>query len=439
MKELKQLEILIKELNTTNSSNDKIVILAKHSECKEILKWTYNPFKVYYISSANIKKSDFIVPTDIPQSTTIYQMLDKLEKREITGHEAIAFVKGFIKLYPEHEEVIYLVLDRNLKTRADAKLINKVFKNLVPSFEVALANKYSDYVDKIDFSKEDWYSSRKLDGVRCITIIKNGEIKFTSRRGKEFTTLENVKKALLKCEKIMAIANKVGGLVLDGEMCIVNKNGDENFTDMIKLIRKKDFTVDHPKYKIFDMLTCDNFYGETLSRTFSSRIKIVQEYVSRGEFDRKILDPVDQIKIKDMAHFVELQQEAEDGGWEGLIIRKDVVYEGKRTKDMLKVKKFYDAEYKVVDAVMGPIRFIKEGVEVEEDMLSAITIKHKGYNVSVGSGFSMDFRQEVYKDPSKIIGKTVLVKYFEETTNKQGTISLRFPTVVFVYDNERDT
>jgi DNA ligase-1 len=105
---------------------------------------------------------------------------------------------------------------------------------------------------------------------------------------------------------------------------------------------------------------------------------------------------------------------------------------------MLKVKKFIDAEYKVVDAVMGPIRFIDNGKEVEEEMLSAVTIKHKGYDVSVGSGFSMDFRRAAYKDPSLIVGKTVTVCYFEETTNKQGTISLRFPTVKTIYDGERD-
>jgi DNA ligase-1 len=438
MKELKQLEVLIKELNTSNSSNDKIDVLKKYPECKEILKWTYNPFKVYNISSKNIKKMKEIEPLDISKDVTIYDVLDKLDKREITGHDAIAYVKGFIKNNPEHKDVIYLILDRNLKTRADSKLINKVWKKLVPSFEVALANKYSDYADKIDFTKEKWYSSRKLDGVRVLSIIKDGDVQFFSRKGKEFFTLEKVKEAILNCKQLNNIAKKVGGLVLDGEMCIVDENGDENFTSMIKLIRRKDFTVEKPKYKIFDILTLSDFDKETESRTLSERIKILNEYKTRKEFDGKILDPVQFTLIKDENHFAELQNEASEGGWEGLIIRKDVPYEGKRTKEMLKVKKFFDAEYKVVNAVMGPIRYIKDGKEIEEVMLSAITIKHKSYDVSVGSGFTMDFRKECFKDPSKIIGKTVTVCYFEETTNKQGTISLRFPTVKHIYNEGRD-
>jgi DNA ligase 1 len=35
-------------------------------------------------------------------------------------------------------------------------------------------------------------------------------------------------------------------------------------------------------------------------------------------------------------------------GWEGIMLRKDIGYEGKRSKNLLKVKKFYDAEYEVV-------------------------------------------------------------------------------------------
>ena len=43
---------------------------------------------------------------------------------------------------------------------------------------------------------------------------------------------------------------------------------------------------------------------------------------------------------------------AADNGWEGIMIRKDAPYEGKRSTDLLKVKKFYDREYKVKDVEM---------------------------------------------------------------------------------------
>lgn len=426
MEDLKNLKRLIVQLNQTNSSTDKKAILKAHPECKKILRYTYNPFKQYYLTSDNLKKNAHL---DTPEHRfdDLYELLDALHARRITGHEAIATMNAFILDNKAYADVILRIVDRNLKTRTDAKLINKVWPGAIPSFDVALAQKFDDYADKVDFVNDRWYSSRKLDGVRVLTIIdENGDIGFWSRKGKEFTTLENVRKAL----KPYGFKN----LVFDGEMCIVDENGDENFTSMIKLIRRKDFTVENPKYKIFDMLTIEDFNNQKGSTKLSSRLK---KLYGLG-FDGEILDPVEQIRIESASHLTDMANSAVEAGWEGLIIRKDVGYEGKRTNNMLKVKKFYDDEYVVKDLVFGPIRFIENGREKEEIMLSAITIEHKGYPVSVGSGFSMEFRQQVYNDNSLLLGKTVTIAYFEETTNKQGTISLRFPTVKAIYENGRD-
>lgn len=438
MEDLRSLKRLVMELNQTNSSTAKQEILKNHPECKKILRYTYDPFRQYFLSSENLKKN---ATRNEPETryTDLYQLLDDLADRKITGHEAIATMNAFIMDNKAYADLILRIVDRNLKTRADAKLINKVFSGLIPSFDVALAQKYDDYADRIDFQEEVWFASRKLDGVRVITVIDDkGDIKFYSRKGKEFMTLDKVKQEIL--EKLPRPATG-GGLVLDGEMCIVDEKGNENFTSMIKLIRRKDFTVPNPKYKIFDVMLLEVFEGTATAKMntkLSSRFKTIKALMDQGVFDGKILDPVEQIKIESQEHLTAMTKDAVDAGWEGLIIRKDVPYEGKRTNSMLKVKKFFDAEYVVKDVIMGTIRFIEDGREKEEEMLSAITIEHKGYDVSVGSGFSMEFRQQVYKDPSLLLGKTVTVAYFEETTNKQETISLRFPTVKAIYDSERD-
>jgi len=71
-------------------------------------------------------------------------------------------------------------------------------------------------------------------------------------------------------------------------------------------------------------------------------------------------------------------------------------------------------------------------------MTSQIMIKHKGFEVGVGSGFSMEQRMEFHQDPSKIVGKTITVQYFEETHNQEGGISLRFPVLKHIYENGRN-
>ena len=120
------------------------------------------------------------------------------------------------------------------------------------------------------------------------------------------------------------------------------------------------------------------------------------------------------------------------------MLRADAPYKGKRSKDLLKYKSFYDNEYKVVDVEMGPFRYVKNGAECEETMLSCVMIQHKNHIVRVGSGFSIEQRQEFYKNQDKILGKVILVQYFEETQNQDGGLSLRFPTFKYLYGEKRD-
>ena len=120
------------------------------------------------------------------------------------------------------------------------------------------------------------------------------------------------------------------------------------------------------------------------------------------------------------------------------MIRNNVGYKGKRSKDILKVKQMHDAEYKVIDAVNGDMRIVEDGIEKTIPCLSNIVIEHKGNKVGVGSGFTLEQRKEYHKDHSKILGKIVTVQYFEESQNKDGECSLRFPVLKHVYEAQRD-
>lgn len=426
IKELSMLEELVSYLKDTNSSNEKKRILAEYPECKPLLYYVLNPFINFYITSNNLKKNSNLVDEwqDYPN---VYEFLDDLSERVITGHKAISVANRFIRDYSEHEDILYAIIDKDLETRVDAKLANKVWPGFIPEFEVALAKKYEDYEAKINFEETSWLASRKLDGIRLITVIDEyGNIEFLSRQGKEFFTLDNLRQSIKELN--------LKETVFDGEVCIVDENGDENFTSIMREIRKKNHTIEFPRYKIFDMLTLEEFRNKYSVFPLSQRYNLLDDTVKDNDY----LNVVEQWEIENKEHLMAMMKDAVDSGWEGLIVRKDCPYEGKRTNDMLKVKKFFDAEYEVKDVVMDEIRFFDDGVECKEEMLSSIVIEHKGYRVNVGSGFSIGQRREFYNDSSRIIGKQVTIVYFEETTNKSGTVSLRFPTVKFIHGDKRE-
>ena len=422
MNNLKSLQSLIEELNLSNSSNDKKEVLKKYSECKSLLFFIYNPFFKYNITSDNLKKRYDLVletPTNIPN---IEQLLEKLYKREVTGHEAIKLVNRFIEENQYFAELIYKIVDRDLEIRIGIKGINDVFENLIPEFSVALANSYKDRQHKVNLEKEDFYVSRKLDGCRNISIIDcDGEITFFSRAGKEFLTLDTLKKDIRKLN--------LTSVVLDGELCLVDDNGNENFQDVMKQINKKNHTIQTPRYKVFDILTTEEFLTKKSKEILTNRL-------NRINFEGSIcIEKLEQIKVHSKEELNSLNEEAISNGWEGLILRKNTVYEGKRTNNMLKVKQFFDAEYKVLDIELGEM---DDGHGNKINVLSNIIIEHKGNKVGVGSGFTIEERVRFYNNPAEILNKEVTIQYFAESLNQKGEYSLRFPVIKVIHGDKRE-
>ena len=428
---LNRLQQFVDQSNATNSNSDKLQVIRDFSNDAEVmqaLRYTYTPFKQYYVTSKNCKKRSDLVKYGYKD---LFTLLDALADREITGHLAISYVNGFISANPDYEELIFNIIDRNLKTRSTTSMINKIVPGLVPTFDVALADTYKDSTKKkVDFNKDSWYVSRKLDGVRCIAYVdESGEPKFFSRSGKEFDTLgkiaEQIKKAGLR------------KIVLDGEICMVDDNGDEDFQGIIKEIKRKDHTIQTPKFLVFDILHQDEFDNKTSDRIFSERQDELETFFNTYDFDG-FIEQVYQFYVDSEEDLQDHMDTAVQFNWEGLMLRKDAPYQGKRSSDIMKVKKFHDAEYVVIDTENAINRVIVNGREVEEEMLRNVIVEHKGNRVQVGSGFSQSQKRYYYQNPEEILGKTITVQYFEETTDQNGNHSLRFPVIKAIYENNRD-
>ncbi|NBQ17477.1 hypothetical protein EBU24_04110 [bacterium] len=423
---------MVRDLRATSSTIDKQGIIEDYCNhnsaaatfAKQILKYTYHPLWQYNVTSDNLKKKNSLRGK---QYKNFFALLDDLKSRKITGHDAIGAINTFVDGHQEYEELIHCIIDKDLKTRAGDKIINKAIPDFIPEFSVALADKYEPKI--VDW-KGGWYVSRKIDGARCIAIVDaNGDTTFYSRTGKEFDTLGIVRDGI----KALNVTN----VVFDGEICLVDDDGNEDFQGVMKELRKKDHTIPNPSFKIFDMISHDEFYSKKgqSNKPYSIRYNNLLETMRDNTC--VCLSVLGQDLIKNDDHFSEWTGKAKEYGWEGLMLRADAPYKGKRSKDLLKFKSFFDDEYEVIDVEMGPFRYVKDGEETEENMLSCVTIKHKGYAVRVGSGFSIEQRQEFYGDPKKILGKVILVQYFEETENEKGGISLRFPTFKYLYGSER--
>jgi DNA ligase-1 len=352
---------------------------------KELLKLTYDSNIKFSVTSTNVKKykkpvNEPLVPWEL------FKLLNSLAKREITGHSAIDAIISFTKPLNKHqEEVFFNVLDKDLKASINTKIINGAIPLLIPEFSVALGKDY----DPKYTEKGKWLISRKYDGIRCIVFIQGGKVSYYSRTGKQLYSLNNLTPEL----------SQLPDCVLDGE---ITQNSDlEDFQKLMKEIHKKNFQLTNVIFNVFDVLTNDEFWSGKSTDNLTTRL-------SRLSCETTHISKVKQVEFtpETFAEYTELFKKAK---WEGLIVRKNIGYKGKRSNDILKVKQFFTEEYTVVGIETGTMRIYDASVKnyIHQQLLTAITINHKGVSVRVGSGFSVNERLSFYNNPELIVNKLV--------------------------------
>jgi DNA ligase-1 len=411
---------LYDSINNLDKKNKSLVL--------KLLKYTYDKSIVYNVTSKTIlkySKNKNYNKQDFFEYDNIFDLLDDLNEHEISGHEALKSVYEYIK-NNKYKDLILNIIDKDLNIDMNIKSINKALKmKLINEFKVALANSFDP--DKHIINK-DWFISRKLDGVRCVIIV-NKELKtiqIKSRQGKHLKNVGFLKNCILKNMNLIPYS-----CVFDGELVYINNKKEEDFRKIMGIIQKKNYDEGNENiyYYCFDLIRYNDFFeSNDDEETFNERLNNLKK-LSKTFFSKCNMKMLNQYKYsKD--RFIELQKDVDKYNWEGLMLRNgDFKYEGKRSNNLLKVKKFNDAEFKVIDLIFDKMKFQNQPTEM---MLKAIVINDKN-NTKVGSGFSRDERIDFYKNPKKILGKIVTISFFGEPYKK-----LRFPTLKIIHGYKRE-
>lgn len=431
-----KLNDLVVKLRGTNSLTQKLALVKEHDELHAFLK-TLHYSGPFHITSKTLDKADLDLNSE-SEYDYIEDILIDLENRTITGNIAASTVGSFIRKHKEHQDLIKCIIDKDLRVRLGSKSILKAISsdNVDGDLPIALAEdmKKSNVKSRFEESLsagEAWYASRKLDGIRCIAIISEDsaeKVTLKSRQGKDLNRLEHIRKA---------IAESVGKIekdfVLDGELCLFEGADDPDLEGSKENFRKASGLVGSVSIKnettnicfvAFDCIKKEEFLKKGASEPLRERLeRLKRNFAENAHF--KVLP---QNLMTSEAEVQRMVEKSRSRGWEGLILRRDTAYVGKRSSDLIKVKDFYDSEFKVVGLETGSFRVIKDGLEISEEMLSSLTIEHKGNRIGVGSGFTMEERRNFMRMGNDLVGRKITVCYFEETVNKStGLASLRFP------------
>jgi DNA ligase-1 len=426
---LSRIHTMVTALTASNRTSDKIQTLRRFPDLREFIQMIWDPLATTGVTRKSIERS---LHTKCPSSFSILDPNDILDllrglySRRLTGKTAQYAIITIIRLHPEYTDLILRIVDKNLKTRMTHKIVNRAFPGLIPDFSVSLGTEKAKADAYFTQDPTSWYISRKFDGVRYIVRVDGVHTACFSRNGQNLPAMYDLAH--------LAGCLFPSGTILDGEICAVDDNNLECFTTAVSLAKRKLDVFKDFRFYIFDYLTHEEFDTHASTRILMDRYSALDAV--RHTDDR--IHVVQQTQYTDTA-FGDMKTLVSNHGWEGLILRRNVPYKGRRSNDVLKHKRFFTGDYIVTGVKNGTMRIIDDqtGLEVEEEMLTAVTILHRGETVHVGSGFDHQHRRSYYRHPETIIGQLIEVQYFEECQDATGKLSLRFPTLKQVYSKKR--
>ena len=411
-------------LKHSTKKNEKIKQLTDNKDNELFcftLEFLLNTDKKTGISTAKLSKTisnkvKFVKIND-------FKMLINYVLMHNTGtDDVVRTVQHFIEQLPNLilQTFISEIITKKYKCGVTAKVAAEILPDIIKKeHQVMLANKFKGEIN------EPVQVSLKLDGIRCSALIdENNNIKFLSRQGKEFLGLNQIESTLKQMN--------LQGYMLDGELIRINSDNlpsDENFKLTTSIVSSKDEDKQGLEYIIFDIVPLEDYKKRECNLIFAKRKKIINQLIIENNFIKKV--PVYKI-TKSVDEIYEILAQVEAEGQEGLMLNTLTgLYKfGKRSNDLLKVKTFNTCDIFCTG--------VEEGDGKYAGTLGAILCDYKGYKLKVGSGLTEEQRQYFWDHPSKIINKIVEIKYFEESSDKDGNLSLRFPVFVQVRDDKDD-
>lgn len=443
--EIMTLFYICKLLQKTTSTLEKQNLL-KHYEndelFRETLKFLLDNQIITGISKKKIDKK--LKPTNLniglleittKSSADVFKELLNYIKEHNTGTDIdIAYAQFYIQFLSEDEEVrefLKSIITKSLKLGVDVKTVNKVYgKDFIPVLNVMLGTS----IEKCKIPEGTYfYISQKLNGSRCFYY----KGKLYTRQGKVYTGCEHIIKDIesLTSKNRMFVEPVYENYVFDGELILKDNSlsDSEAFQKGVGIANSDKENKQELKLVIFDMLNQKEFelgesvyqYKRRKEQLNDLRNLIADKNLSNIEVVPMFYEGTDQSEIWKWLDY------AEENDMEGIMINLNTPYECKRTKNLIKVKKFYTVDLKVVDAVEGDGRL--------KGTLGALVVDYKGNTVNVGSGFSDEQRKEFWENKDSIIGRVIEVKYKEITKNKDtGLESLQFPVFVSLREEGKE-
>lgn len=427
---------VIVELEKTSSRIEKEQIIqnAWNKGIKEFFEGCQMTFDV--LRTYGIKKVPLIEEYDDNSGDLSWNdfkiIANKLETRTVTGNDARdllrnAASKSAVNVWNNWYRRILM---KDLKCGVSETTINKILnkngeaakKYIIPVFSCQLAKNGDDLPQKMRGKK---LCDIKLDGVRLISILDKDKNTVTqySREGRQNDNFPNITQSL---SKLFPHINQ--SMVFDGE--VVSRNFQ---TLMTQVNRKENVDTSDAKLALFDCLPLKDFLNGECRMSQTARHNSLVEFipllnsVSNGSVYVIPKLALDLDTEQGQKAFRDFNNETIDAGYEGIMVKDpEASYKTKRTDSWLKIKPFITVDLEVISVEPGKPE--SQFCDTMGGLVCRGRDQDRDIFVTVGSGFSEELRDEIWKNQRTVIGRVVEIKGDALTRSQDNdTWSLRFP------------
>ena len=340
----------------------------------------------------------------------------RLINRTATGHEARDLIEFNMSLATKEEwnDWYRRILIKDLKCGVSAKTVNNCCKKFkidfkIPVFGCMLAHDGAKHPKKL---VGECLVEYKYDGIRVITIVKDGTATMYSRNGKVLENFPHITKAINEL--------KLADCMIDAEVM------SEDFQSLMKQVhRKSEAKTEDAFLAVFDALPLEEFMAGKGKLNTVERKRYLKAF--EGETHIEVVDfvKIDLDTEEGQTKFKEMNKTALDAGYEGLMVKPvEGLYENKRSHSWLKVKPFIEVTLEVIDT--------EEGSGKAKGSLGALVVEGtddgKFFHLNVGSGLTDKDREDFWRVKKDLIGQLVEIRADAITQSQdEEFFSLRFP------------
>jgi DNA ligase 1 len=242
------------------------------------------------------------------------------------------------------------------------------------------------------------FAQTKMDGMRGVIVKRDGIVIVFSRNGNTMTKLD---------KHFEAVLSSVDDIVLDGELTVVDEEGNmldrktgNGILNKTVVETVSDEEIARVRFTAWDLIDVCDFDKGVDRRTGVERLARLRAIPANPLF--KV---VETFEIANLEEAQDLFKEQLAKGEEGIILKNnDHPWEDKRSKQCVKMKEVIEMDLKIVGFV--------EGTGKASGMTGSIQVENDDGSIksNVGTGLDDATRIDIWGRQEELIGTIITVK-----------------------------